>query len=129
MTKQRDFSGSTKFSNWLRQQERLDSKKGFITTDLDYIWMNYKTEKFMIVEEKCQLQDVLYPQSAILKRIHKLCRADKNHMGCHRIKFQLEYPEDGGDIYLNDIKITKEELLDFLEFKVSYKQLKNKKNG
>jgi hypothetical protein len=125
MTKERDFSGSTKFSKWLRDQKELDSNDGFITTDLDYIWSNYKTKQFMLIEEKCQMQEIRYPQSSILKRLHLLCKADKKYLGFYQIKFQLEYPEDGGDIWLNKIKITKEQLIKFLKFDISYKELKN----
>jgi len=125
MTKPRDYSGSTKFSNWLRQQKELDSKDGYVTTDADYIWSNYKTGKFMIIEEKCQMQDVTFTQRNILKVIHKCCRTNENYLGMHRIKFQFEYPEDGGKIYLNDIEITKKELIQFLRFEKTYKQLKN----
>lgn len=45
MTKQRivDDGKDSDFSAWLRRQSEIDSNKGFITTDIDYLWKNYKT--------------------------------------------------------------------------------------
>lgn len=43
---------STEFGLWLREEKEIDSSLGFIATNLDYVWCNYKNGLWMIIEEK-----------------------------------------------------------------------------
>lgn len=43
---------STEFGLWLRRQEKIKSEDGFVATNLDYVWHNYETGLWMIIEEK-----------------------------------------------------------------------------
>jgi hypothetical protein len=45
MTRKRYDNHSTEFGLWLREQEELKSSLGFVATNLDFIWSNYKTNK------------------------------------------------------------------------------------
>ena len=45
MTQKRRDDHSTEFGLWLREQDDLDSKKGYIATNIDYVWINYKSKK------------------------------------------------------------------------------------
>jgi len=52
MTKPRFDDKSTEFGLWLRNQKEIDSGLGYITSNLDYIWRNYNTGDWMLIEEK-----------------------------------------------------------------------------
>lgn len=52
MTTWRRDEHSSPFGLWLREQHEIDSNLGFITTDIDYIWKNYVTNEWMLIEEK-----------------------------------------------------------------------------
>ena len=52
MTRKRYDKHSTEFGLWLREQKELDSKFGYVATNLDYMWKNYKTGLWMFLEEK-----------------------------------------------------------------------------
>jgi hypothetical protein len=126
-TKETKYTAKTQFSEWLRHEDEINSDKGYITTDLDYIWMNYHNEYFYLLEEKrgstiC----VTFPQRVMFQRLHKLCRKDKNYKGFHEITFENTSPEDG-KIWINDIEVNKSELILFLKFDKSI--LRRVKNG
>ena len=52
MTRQRNDSHSTEFGIWLRVQPQIDSSLGFLASNIDYCWTNYKTGEWMFIEEK-----------------------------------------------------------------------------
>jgi hypothetical protein len=112
---------TTPFSNWCRENKELDSKKAGITiSDVDMIITHYRNNnRFIILEEKCNLQPIKFPQSKILMRLHNLCKADENYMGYYFVQFQNESPFDG-KIYITDmstgdkIEISEEQLTQFL---------------
>ena len=119
MTRKRIDEHSTEFGLWLREQKEIDSTRGFVATNLDYIWANYKTGDWMLIEEKRFKGSVTYSQSQLLSKIDTLSQNDKKYHGLHILKFENTNPEDGG-IRLDGNIITKTELLDFLQFKVNY---------
>ena len=116
MTKPRYDLHSTEFGLWLRVQKEIDSSLGFVTTNLDYIWHNYKTGEWMILEEKRHGGTIRLYQQEIFNMIDKLCQSDSSYRGFHRVVFENTNPEDGL-IWLDDKLITKEQLLHFLQFK------------
>jgi len=114
MTRQRNDDHSTEFGLWLRKQPEIDSRLGFVTTNIDYIWQNYKTGKWMIIEEKRYMADLTYSQK---KQMETLARSisDDNCVGFNLLQFENTSPDDG-KIYLNYREITKQELVNFLMF-------------
>jgi len=120
MTQQRRDNHSTEFGLWLRKQEKIDSRKyGFVTTNIDYVWKNYRTGKYMFIEEKRYMSDVRFYQKNIFNEIDRACKNDENYCGFYVLKFEKTNPNDG-KIYLNDIEITKEDLFKFLQFNFDY---------
>jgi len=115
MTKQRNDSHSTEFGLWLRVQPEIDSKLGYIATNIDYVWKNYKTGEWMIIEEKRYNSVVKEWQRKMFKMLHSVCRFDKNYHGFNLLVFEKTGPDDG-HIFLNGNQISKEYLIKFLKF-------------
>ena len=117
MTKQRNDSHSTEFGIWLRQQKEIDSKLGYLATNIDYFWTNYNNGLWMFIEEKRYGKKPRLWQHEIFSYLHEICKVDNNYRGFHLIVFENTSPEDG-KIYLDNKEITKDELLNFLQFKL-----------
>ena len=115
MTQQRRDNHSTEFGLWLRQQAEIDSKLGYVATNVDYIWRNYKTKKWMLIEEKRFMYEMSYSQSEMMKVLDDAAKSDKNYCGLHLLQFEKTNPEDG-KIYIDHIQVTKEQLIEFLKF-------------
>jgi hypothetical protein len=114
VTRPRYDEHSTEFGLWLREQKELDSKEeGFRATNLDYIWNNYKTGLWMLLEEKRHGGAVKFPQSAMFQLIDKACHGAEGYCGLHIIRFENTSPEDGR-IYLDGVEVSRRRLLDFL---------------
>lgn len=114
MTVKRYDNHSTEFGLWLREQSKIDSCLGFITTNIDYIWKNYKTGKWMIIEEKRHNSKPKDWQIKIFDMINWCAKYHKDYLGFYIITFENTSPEDG-KIYLNEKEITTDELLTFLK--------------
>jgi len=116
MTRQRNDSHSTEFGLWLREQKEIDSKLGFVTTNIDYLWENYKTGEWMLIEEKRHMSSLSFSQKQQYNKLYKnIIKTDK-FRGFHLLQFENTNPDDG-KIFLNHREITKEALLLFLKFK------------
>ena len=116
MTQARRDLHSTEFGIWLREQPEIDSALGYVASNLDYIWSNYKTGDWMLIEEKRHNGEVKFYQKKLFERIHKLCVGSEGYHGFHVLVFQNTSPEDG-KIFLDYREITRQGLLDFLRFK------------
>ena len=114
MTRQRNDNHSTEFGLWLRQQRELDSGLGFTATNIDYMWQNYKTGEWMLVEEKRYMSQVRFPQSKLFEVLNKSI-VDRNYKGLHIIIFENTSPDDG-KIYLDGKETSKAQLIKFLSF-------------
>jgi len=122
MTRTRLDGGGTEFSNWLTTHPELDSKKDYlVSTDIDYIWENYKTGDWMIIEEKRGrgrgLPDFEWSQRQTLRRFYARIVKDDKFKGFHIIQFENTNPEDG-KVYLNYTEISKESLIKFMRFEL-----------
>ena len=117
MTRQRNDSHSTEFGIWLRVQPQIDSSLGFLASNIDYCWTNYKTGEWMFIEEKRYNTAIKYWQKKLFSIMHNVCRADKKYRGFHLLVFENTSPEDG-KIFLDNKEISKEQLLNFLSFKL-----------
>ena len=115
MTKKRIDSHSTEFGLWLREQPEIDSALGYIATNIDFMWRNYKSKLWMLIEEKRYMSQIKRWQAQMFKIIDFVCSADKNYRGFHVLTFENSNPDDG-KIYLDGNEITRKELLDFLRF-------------
>ncbi len=115
MTKRCDDRYSTGFGVWLKQQSEIDSKLGFVTAGVDYVWKNYKTGKWMIIEEKQHMYGLTWSQEEIYETLVKCCKKDPKFQGYFLLQFERTSPEDGA-IILNGKIITVGELSKFLRF-------------
>ena len=114
MTRPRNDSHSTEFGLWLRKQPKIGSGVGFNASNLDYIWENYKTGKWMLIEEKRYKKYCTWAQSNLFKKLNDSI-TDPLYCGFHVIRFENTSPEDG-KIWWDNKEITTEELLDILRF-------------
>lgn len=128
MTTQRRNTGGTPFSNWLRRQKELDSKFGFVTTDIDYLWYNYKTKEYMIIEEKRYNSEMSKCQKELYMILHNNCLDDINYKGFYKIVFEQTSPENGS-IKINDLIVTQTQLIEFLQFRKSFDMLFKENNN
>ena len=116
MTKPRYDNHGTEFGTWIRKPKEIQSNIGFVATDLDYIWRNYKTRQFMFIEEKRYMSEMTFPQKRTFKMIHNMAVNNNKYLGFHLIQFEFTNPDDG-DIYWNYKKITTDDLIQKLQFK------------
>jgi len=115
MTKKRNDSHSTEFGLWLREQKEIDSALGYVATNLDYVWSNYKTGEWMLIEEKRYGMQPSYCQRQLLKQLHSACVGAQGYRGIHLLVFEHTSPDDGA-IWLDRRQVTRPELLAFLRF-------------
>lgn len=116
MTQQRRDDESTEFGIWLRHQPEIDSSRGYVATNIDYIWKNYKSGKWMIIEEKRFGGQPKFYQQEIFDKLDLVSRNDQLYCGLHIIVFENTSPDDGF-IKIDGIKVDREELINFLQFK------------
>jgi len=128
MTQERRSGRDTEFGVWLRAHPELDSKLGFVATNIDYVWENYKTGEWMIIEEKRNMKKPQFYQERIFDKIAKCCNCHKKFCGFHVLTFERSNPEDGR-IYWDGKEITKEELKLILSFDKSVKKKYNIENS
>mgnify|MGYP001817798818 CR=1 FL=1 len=70
MTRKRNDEHSTEFGLWLREQKELDSRKEkYTATNLDFIWSNYGTKKYMLLEEKRKMSKCTWSQYNLYKTL------------------------------------------------------------
>lgn len=114
MTRQRNDNHSTEFGLWLRKQEQIDSKDGYVASNLDYIWRNYKTNEWMLIEEKRYNGNITYAQGQIFKTLLSAIKSDMFY-GLFVIVFEKTSPDDGA-IFINKKLATKDDLILLLQF-------------
>jgi len=117
MTRQRNDNHSTEFGEWLRKQKEIESELGFVASNIDYLWSNYKTKKWMLIEEKRYNCEINFCQKELFTKLHNAID-DPNYKGFHLVQFENTSPDDG-KIYLDREEITKEELIKFLRFETT----------
>lgn len=123
MTRPRFDDQSTEFGLWLRRRSELDSSLGYIASNLDFIWMNYRTGLWMMIEEK-RYQDTpekrrnalskhcrkAKAQRTVFEKIHSAAQHDPTYLGFHFVQFEKSCPEEGR-IWWNRDEITKDKLV------------------
>ncbi|MBM3182272.1 MAG: hypothetical protein FJZ86_18290 [Chloroflexi bacterium] len=119
MTKQRILNDGkdSDFSSWLRMQDEISSEKGFISTDIDFLWRNYKTGEWMILEEKTHGAIVPRWQGQFLMLIDSLGEKDKLYKGTYLVRFENTDP-DNGRIMVNKRLLSRNDFISFLRFEL-----------
>lgn len=119
MTRPRHDSHSTEFGLWLRDQDALDSKRSkFVATNLDYIWENYGSGLWMLIEEKRYGAPLTWSQSRQFERLDDLCSMiDRKYKGFHVVRFACTSPEDGA-IWIDHEQVERDYLVSFLRFEL-----------
>jgi hypothetical protein len=129
MTRQRNDLHSTEFGLWLRAQPEIDSRKSineaYAANNIDFMWQDYRSAKWMLIEEKRYMSALTDSQKLMYPVIDLACSNDSNYKGFFVIKFEKTNPEDGqiflfridGKCHLHGGNITRQELLNFLQFK------------
>lgn len=116
MTKKRYDNHSTEFGLWLREQPEIDSKNGYLATNIDFMWSNYNTGEWMLIEEKRYMAEPREWQRKLFTILNFVCELDPKYKGFHYIKFERTSPEDG-KMYLDKKEVSRDELIEFLRFK------------
>lgn len=118
MTEERHWKPEleAKWQSWLRRQSAISSQAGFVASDVDLVWSNYKTGQWLILEVKCRKAQMRPFQRYLLGRLASLCKADPLFCGFHTLIFEGETPQDGR-IWLDGKQIDERELIEFLEFR------------
>lgn len=115
MTRKRNDAHSTEFGLWLREQDFISSAKGFVATNLDFIWCNYKQKFWMHIEEKRYNSKMSWAQENQFKTLDLACKDYPHYRGFHLIVFEKTSPDDG-KIFLNTKAISRSQLMKFLAF-------------
>lgn len=120
MTRKRNDGHSTEFGLWLREQPELDSRRHcFVATNIDYLWSNYKTGEWMLIEEKRYKRKPTRSQSDLFKLLHTAAKHDPQYCGFHVIIFENTSPDDGA-IWVDEYEVSKDELMQFLQFRWAF---------
>jgi len=116
----RDGLDATEFSKWLREQKEIDSKDGYLATNIDYLWTNWKTNgEWMMIEEKRHCSEPKSWQVKMFETLDSACKkGDIKYRGFYILTFENTSPNDGL-IWLHGNQITKEELIKFLRFEIT----------
>ena len=115
MTQKRRDKHGTEFSDWLRKQTEIDSKLGFIATNIDYYWTNYRSGLWMLIEEKRHKQLPRFYQAKAFAILDKSVRLSKTYKGFHILVFSNTSPDDG-PMFLDGKFISRNDLFEFLRF-------------
>ena len=113
MTRPRNDANGTEFGDWTRRQAEIDSGLGWVATNIDYVWHNYKTGAWMLLEEKRHGAQPKRWQLECFALVDAQARRDPKYHGLHVIVFQHTSPEDGL-IWRDKKPISKAGLLAFL---------------
>jgi len=115
MTSKRKDKHSTEFGLWLREQPEIDSSLGYIATNIDYMWRNYKTNQWMLIEEKRHNSSIKRWQKELFAILDWCGKKHPKYCGFHVLQFENTSPEDG-NVFLDGKEISKEQLVAFLKF-------------
>lgn len=117
MTRRRNDGHSTEFGLWLRDQGELDSSRGFIASNLDYIWHNYKTGQWMFIEEKRFMSSMKDWQKNLFRTVHMAAKSDPLYKGFAFLQFEKTCPQDGKTFW-NYKEVSEAHLIEALSAKV-----------
>lgn len=116
MTIKRNDQHSTEFGLWLREVPELDSSLGYLATNIDFMWRNWKRSEWMLIEEKRHRAEMKTWQKLMFKVLDTAAKNDKTYKGFYFIQFENTSPVDGR-IWINGKEVTRQQLVDLLQFK------------
>lgn len=116
MTQKRRDNHSTEFGLWLREQKEIDSKRGYVATNLDFVWRNYKTGEWMLIEEKRYQAECPRWQRQMFAVLHRVSQHDPLYRGFYFIKFERTNPDDG-KVWINGRLADRNLIIQLLQFK------------
>jgi hypothetical protein len=152
MTRQENtHKRSLDFSGWIRGNLK-NSSNGLIVQDIDWIFVNYFTGYFILVEEKTHrysgskhtspaqtvilkmLNDLLEMASESNKISKKVCNPATNQTYTFKGSFILEFvdgtdPDNSSAIFLNGQSIIKNDLINLLNLEENSIEVINKYNN
>jgi len=106
------------FSGWIRKK-LPDSITGFIVSDLDFIFENYKTKKIMLTEIKTRNSKLKLWQRILYENLDRWIKKgidnDWQYLGFHTITFENTFFNDG-KCFLDSKEISEQELILKLSF-------------
>ena len=113
-------SSFTDFGLWIKDELREDMS----VTDIDYVFSDYKKERFMLVEEKCKLSKIEKGQAHVFERINDIFNCKQNingqkYHGFYVIQFPQTLPTDDGTL-LNGYHVNIKQLIDHLNFTIKH---------
>ena len=104
------------FSGWVRQK-LPDSSTGYMVTDIDFVFFNYRTKKMMICEIKTHNSSVKVWQKKFYEKLNTWIKKgiddDWQYFGVNLITFEKTCFEDG-DVFFNNKKVNEDELIHIL---------------
>lgn len=113
MTRKSHDGTGTEFSHWLRSRDELASESGFCASNVDFVWMNYHTRRWMVLEEKRFFTFPRFPQTGILDLLNRTIKDDL-FFGVHVLVFENTSPDDGR-MFFDGVEIETYQLIDILE--------------
>ena len=116
MTRKRNDSHSTEFGLWLREQPEIASERGYVATNIDYLWQNYRTNQWLLLEEKRYGRRPARWQAGIFKMLNWCAEHHPHFCGFYVLIFEHTCPDDGR-MWLNGKEVTTVELIELLQFK------------
>ena len=115
MTRPRYDDHSTEFGLWLREQREIDSSRGFMATNLDYVWFCSRTGEWLMIEEKRHGIRPRRFQMGLFRRLDQLAQHDPFYRGFYIVTFEHKSPEDGR-IWINGRPASRSDLIALLRF-------------
>ncbi len=112
-------SSATPFSDWLRDQAELDSAKGYVATNIDYVWSNHQSGRWIFLEEKRYGGIPTASQREQFAKLDQSAEGVPGYGGFWILTFSATTPDDG-KIWLYRLgepggEVSKEELITFLQ--------------
>lgn len=116
---------STKMNDWIRMILK-DPKFGLLVTDLDFIFYDYKKKRMKLIEVKTFNATMKRWQRELFAIINKALEnqtQDIEYEGFFLIQLDKEHPEESTQMKINNIEVTKQQLIDFLNFDIRFNEL------
>ena len=116
MTQKRRDGHGTGYGDWLREQPEIDSKLGYVCSNIDYLW-KHRSGLWLLKEEKRHGWMPKFYQASMFKLLDRAIRLgeDRRYRGFHILIFENTTPDDG-QIFLDGKFISRDDLVSFLIF-------------
>lgn len=119
------YTKSLKLNDWIRKNCK-PSSEGLLVTDVDFIFFDYKKNKYMMLEAKTYDAKMKLWQKQVYKKIDKSLRNDPDYVGFYLITLSHEDPRSSEWIKINTKLVNIYQLKKFLNFELSYADIERK---